>query len=143
MAHPHVIAAVDARFRAGFVEPDCPIREVNEKPGADKTRTAFVVLQFPWCRSDPATVGAPGGQWFSEQGTFRFVIALPKGEGLGQGPTWAERIAALFRSEEFEGLWCMAPGSPVIDDRNETDAYFRLSFSVPYEFQFQQPEISP
>ena len=60
MAHPHVIAAVDARFRAGFVEPDCPIREVNDKPSADKTRTAFVVLQVPWCRSDPATVGAAG-----------------------------------------------------------------------------------
>ena len=143
MAHPHVINAVDARFRTGFVEPACPIRVINDKPGPEKDRTAFVVLQFPWCRSDTATVGAPGGQWFLEAGSFRFVITVPKGGGLAEGPAWAERIAALFREEEFDDLVCFAPGSPVIDDRNETDAFFRLSFSVPYEFQFQKVETVP
>lgn len=140
MAHPHVIAAVSARFAAGFIEPECPIRELNVSPGPEKDRIGFVVLEFPWSRSDPVTVGAPGGQWFGEEGAFRFVITLPKGVGLASGPQWAERIASLFRAEEFDDIVCFAPGSPVVDDRSETGAFFRLSFSVPYEFQFQKVE---
>ncbi|WP_279483410.1 phage tail terminator-like protein [Aureimonas sp. SK2] len=140
MAHPIVMSAVAARLAAGFQEPDCPIREINRRPGADRSHSAFVVLQFPYSTSDPATVGAPGGQWWREDGAFRFVITLPKGEGLSLGPMWAEQIASLFRGEEFDGVVCLSAGSPVVDDRNETDAFFRLSFSVPYEFQFQKAE---
>lgn len=143
MAHPHVIRAVTARFKAGFQEEACPIRPINGKPGAGKTLGTFVVLQFPFSTSAPATVGAPGGQWWMEEGAFRFVLTLPKGEELGAGPDWAEQIAQLFRGEEFDDLVCFAPGSPVVDDRNETDAFFRLSFSVPYEYQFQQKEAQP
>ena len=142
MAHPHVISAVAARLAAGFQEPDCPIRDLNE-PTVDRSRTAFVLVQYPYSTSMPATVGAPGGQWWAEEGAFRIVITLPKGAGLGQGPTWAERIASLFRGEEFNDIVCFASGSPVIDDRNETEAFFRLSFSVPYEFQFQKVETAP
>ncbi len=137
MAHPLVIKAVSDRLAAGFIEPDCPIVGINERPSADRSRKAFVTLQFPYSTSAPATLGAPGGQWWMEEGAFRFVIVLPKGGGLGIGPEWAERIAALFRGEDFEGLWCGAPTSPVIDDTNETDSVFRLSFAVPYEFQFR------
>lgn len=144
MAHPSVIAAVTQRFEAGFLDAACPIRPVNGKPGPDDgARTAFVVLQFPFSNSMPATVGAPGGQWWMEEGAFRFVVSIPKGAGLGRGPEWSEQIAQLFRGEEFGDVVCFAPGSPAVDDRNETDAFFRLSFSVPYEFQFQQKEADP
>ena len=137
MAHPLVIKAVSDRFATGFVEPDCAIVGINERPSADRSRAAFVTLQFPYSTSAPATLGAPGGQWWMEEGAFRFIIALPKGNGFGRGLEWAEQIAALFRGEEFEGLWCGAATSPIIDDRNETDSSFRISFSVPYEFQFR------
>lgn len=140
MAHPLVIKAVSDRLAAGFVEPDCPIVGINERPGADRSRTAFVTLQFPYSTSAPATLGAPGGQWWMEEGAFRFVISMPKGEGLGRGPEWAERIAALFRGQEIDDLVCMASGSATINEDNETQAFFRLSFAIPYEFHFQAIE---
>ena len=143
MAHPLVMAAVVARFKAGFQEPGCPLVEPNDKPGPDRSRKAFVVLQFPFSTSAPASLGAPGGRWWMEEGAFRFVLNLPKGEGLGRGLEWSEQIATLFRGEELGDLVCFAPGSPVVDDGNETDAYSRLSFAVPYEFQFQQKEAGP
>lgn len=143
LAHPSVIAAVTDRFQAGFQVPACRIVPVNTKPGDDRSLSAFVVLQFPFSSSAPATVGAPGGQWWMEEGAFRFVLSVPKGDGLGLGPEWAEQIAQLFRGEEFGDVVCFAPGSPVVDDGNETDAFFRLSFAVPYEFQFQQQEAQP
>lgn len=137
MAHPFVIKAVSDRLAAGFIEPDCPIVGINERPGADRSRTAFVTLQFPYSTSAPATLGAPSGQWWMEEGSFRFVISMPKGEGLGRGPEWAERIASLYRGEELGDLVCLTASSPSIDDHNDGEAFFRLSFTVTYEFQFQ------
>lgn len=104
MAHRLVIETVSDRLVAGFVEPDCPIVGINERPSADRSRTAFVTVQFPYSTSAPATLGAPGGQWWMEEGAFRFVISIPKGIGLGVGPKWAEKIAQLFRGVEFDDI---------------------------------------
>ncbi|KTQ96575.1 hypothetical protein NS226_07160 [Aureimonas ureilytica] len=138
MAHPLVIKAVSDRLAAGFIEPDCPIVGINERPSAGRSRTAFVTLQFPYSTSAPATLGAPGGQWWMEEGAFRFVVIISKGEGIARGLEWAERIASLFRGEEFDEIVCFAAGSPNLDDHNDGDAFFRFSFTVAYEFQFQQ-----
>lgn len=128
MAHLAVVQAVEARLSAGFTA--CPVLVENDGDGIPTNAGPFLALQFPWCRSEWQTTDGD----FLEEGAFRFVLSVPRGDGTHQGRAWMDEIATLFRAVEFDGVQTYAPGSPVTDDRSEAENYYRLSISVPYEF---------
>ena len=127
MAHLAVVQAVEARVAAGFTA--CPVRVENDNDGVPNEAGAFIALQFPWSRSEWQTIDGD----FLEEGAFRFVLSVPRGDGTHQGRAWLDDIATLFRAVEFDGVQTYAPSSPVTDDRSEAENYYRLSISVPYE----------
>lgn len=100
----------------------------------------FLALQFPYAGADWQTLEGPDGSEFLEDGAFRLVLSVRRGAGTHAGRAWMDELAALFRGASFEGVQCFAPTSPVTDDRSEEAAYFRLSFSVPYQFIIMHQE---
>jgi hypothetical protein len=132
MAHSSVVQAVEARLVAGFTS--CPVFVENTTSDTPGDASAFAILQFPYSRSEQASIGDPGGNWYREEGGFRVALAVERGAGAHQGRQWLDEIAALFRGKSFDGVRTYAPGSAATDDRNEDGVYFVLSIAIPYDF---------
>ena len=131
MALKLVVDAVEARLAAGWSR--CPVVSVNlnKKPPPDGS--AHLVVQYPAASSRPISIGAPGANIYREEGAFRILVNMPKGDGQEQGLQWADELAALFRGRRFGGVETFAPSSPALDDRNDAGNFFQLSIAVPYE----------
>lgn len=127
MAHLSVVEAVERRLKAGFTE--CPVFVENEITTTPKDAEAWIVVDFPWCRSTWITADE-----FEEEGGFRILLAVPMRAGTHKGRAWLDQIATLFRGQQFDGVQCYAPQSASTDDGSERAAYYRLSLTVPYEF---------
>jgi hypothetical protein len=132
MAHHSVVQAVEARLAAGFTA--CPIFVENDASETPADGSAFGVLQFPYSRSEQASIGDPGGNWYREEGGFRIVLAVERGAGTLIGRQWLEEVASLFRGKSFDGVRTYAPGSASTDDNSEDGVFFRLSIAIPYDF---------
>lgn len=135
MAHVDVVTAVRSRLEANFA--GAPIWIENGGTTVPDDLSPFVVLQFPYNNTGQATAGSPGQNIWREEGAFRIVINVARGGGVDQARQWADEIARLFRGATFAGVRCWAPTSPVSDDRNDEDAYYRLSFAVPYTYDIR------
>lgn len=132
MAHRNVVLAVESRLKAGFT--DCPVLVENETGEAPLDGNAFLLLDFPYARSEQATIGSPGANRYHEEGAFRLLLSIRRGFGAHQGRLWLDQIADLFRGAYFDGVRCYAPQSASTDDRNEVAGYFRLSMIVPFDY---------
>ncbi len=126
------VQAVEAHLRAGFDR--CRIFTENEFPEPPKDGGAWLLLQFPWSRSEWSTIADADEECeHLEEGAFRFVLSVDRGDGAHVARAWLDEIAALFRGREIGGLQCFSPSSPVTDDRSETGDWFTVSIAVPYE----------
>jgi hypothetical protein len=132
MAHIDVVTAVRARLEANFSA--APIWVENGDTSVPDDLSPYVTLQFPYNNTEQASAGDPGNNKWREEGAFRIVIHVARGWGTDDARQWADEIATLFRGQTFAGVRCWAPTSPVTDDRNDADSYFKLSFAVPYTF---------
>lgn len=132
MAHPSVVQAVEARLSAGFT--GCPVFVENSNPDTPGDGSTFAVLQFPYSRSEQASIGSPDANWYREEGAFRIVLAVETGAGTHASRQLLETISALFRGKSFDGVRTYAPGSASSDDNSEDGAFFRLSIAIPYDF---------
>lgn len=132
MAHLDVVKAVEERLRLNFSE--CPVYMENAVTDTPDEAGAWLSLNFPYIGSEQATIGSPGLNRYHEEGSFRILLSIPRGEGTHKGRQWLDTIATLFRGVRFAGIRCYAPTSAVTDDRNETSTYYRLSISIPYDF---------
>ena len=129
MASPAVINAVEARLEAGFTAASVYLPN-HKLPSAGP----YVAVQFPLASELQATIGAPGGNVFREEGVIRFMIVVRSGSGLDTLGTIATQLRDLFRNARFDGVRCYAPTTPVFDDRSDEGGSFRGSLAVPYEF---------
>lgn len=131
MALKAVVDAVEFRLAANWIL--CPVIGANGQGETPDDGSAFLVVQYPVANASQTSIGSPGSNAFREEGAFRIVINVPRGDGLSTGLTWADTLAGLFRSKSFAGVVTFAPTSPAIDDRNDDGLYFVLSFAVPYQ----------
>lgn len=115
---------------------ECPIEEENKGFTTPKDGSPFIMVQYPYSTSERITFGAPGANTYRETGAFLITVNVGRGHGTDQGREWADRLADLFRGKAFGHLRIQAPDSAPTDNRNETGNYFRLSFAVPYRFDY-------
>ena len=134
MARKAVVDAVEARLAANWLTT--PIIGLNTAQGdAPSDGSAFIRVEYPVADDRQLTFGAPGDNWWREEGAFRIIINAERASGVATGLAWAETLAALFLGKDF-GVQTFAPGSPAIDERNDQGNYYQLSFAVPYQFDF-------
>ncbi len=133
MAVLAVITAVESRLVAGFAE--APIIETNggQEPPADGSE--FVVVQYPVANNEQMTLG----RYYREEGAFRVVISAQRGlrENLIKALGWADTIAALFRTQKFDGVESWTPNLARLDDDNDEGNYYVISVVVPYTFKYR------
>lgn len=132
MASAAVEAAVKARLEANFSH--CPRLYPNENTQPPADAAPFLLVQYPVANDEQISVGAPGANVYREEGTIRFVLAIPRGRGTSPWNGWLDEIRALFRGQKFSGINTWAPTSAVIDDRSDDGNYWSLSSSIPYYF---------
>jgi hypothetical protein len=133
MAQAAVVAAVTARL-ASFAR--CPIAGINMQGDTPADASPFLAVEYPVANEQQITVGAPGNNVFRETGAIRFVLSIRRGRGVDQGMGWADELRTLFRGQQFANVNTWAPSSPVLDNANDSGSYWRLTFAVPYYFDF-------
>lgn len=134
MAQAAVVAAVAARLAANFTR--CPVVGINTQGDTDPAGKPFLAIEYPVANENQITIGAPGANVFRETGAIRFVLSIERANGIDQGMGWADELRALFRGKQFASVNTWAPSSPVLDDNNDSGTYWRLTFAVPYYFDF-------
>lgn len=134
MAQAAVVTAVAARLAASFAR--CPVAGINLQGDTPADGSPFLTVEYPIANEQQITIGSPGANVFRETGAIRFVLAIQLGTGVKQGMDWADELRALFRGQQFASVNTWAPTSPVLDDANDTGNYWRLTFAVPYYFDF-------
>lgn len=135
MAQAAVIAAVNQRLADNWT--NCPVVGPNISGDAPSDGLSpFLSIQYPVAREEQITIGAPGNEVFRETGAIRFVLNVQRGRGVDQGSAWADQLRTLFRAKQFASVNTFAPSSPVLDDSNDMGDYWRLTFAVPYYFDF-------
>lgn len=138
MALKLVVDAVEARL-AAYWNNRTPIYGLNkplegEAPKDSKGLPApFLQVTYPVANSSQLTVGAPGSNWWREEGAIRIEINMRRASGTAEGLTWADELAKLFRGKEFGGVQTFAPSSPVQDPNNDAGNFYVLSFAIPYQ----------
>jgi len=142
MANKAVMDAVEARLDSGWSR--APRLDLNADMAtppatAEESFPPFVVVEYPYSDERQVTLGGPGTSAFRETGAFRIVLSVPAGAGREPYATWIEELRGLFRGARFGGVLCQAPSGSTTDDRGGPGAYWRMSFAVPYEFDFIPP----
>ena len=132
-------AAIESRLRTEYT--DNPIylwSEVTDAPAA--TLGPFLVLEFPGGTSEQMSIGAPGSNWWEENGGFMVHIFVPLGShDLNDARQIAETVAAIFRGQEFSGVVCRAPNppQPMREDKAVPAMYAGLSIFIPYYYRLR------
>lgn len=129
MASKAVVDAVSGRL--GETWNGLPVGLPNAND--DASGNAFLALQFPVANNRRMTLDR--GR-YREEGAFRIVINGERAVGLAQVLQWADGLAALFRDQAFDGVVCGVPGTPFIDDRNDSGNFFQVAVVFPYHFDF-------
>lgn len=134
MASQAAAAAVLACLEANWDKT--PITDANAGGRVPARNTPYLSLEFPVATEEQLTIGSPGSNWFREEGAFRIVLSIPTGHKLSPFDTWLDALRAAFRSKSFDGVetWGAAPS--ITNGRSANGAYYELSFSVPYRFDF-------
>lgn len=134
MAHASVVSAVQTRVADNFSH--CTAYVENALTQTPDDNSAFLLIQFPYCSTTWREIEGQGGSVFQEEGAFRFVLAVQRGEGADTARSWLADLATLFRGVQFDGVQTFAPDSAVADDNNAKDSYYRLSIAVPYWYSY-------
>lgn len=134
MAHYSVVQSVETRVADNFAH--CPAYVENELMQTPDDGSAFLIIQFPWSNSIWEEIG--GTPVFKEEGAFRFVLAVTRGQGAHTARQWLGELATLFRGVLFDGIQCFVPDTPVANDDNEMASYYRLSIAVPYWYTYTE-----
>lgn len=129
-----VFAAVMARLESNWDET--PITDPNGGGRVPARNTPYLTVEFPIANEEQLTVGSPGHNVFREEGAFRIVLSVPIGHKLTPFNAWIDELRTVFRAQSFAGVetWGAAPA--ITNTRSANGAYFELSFSVPYRFDF-------
>jgi Bacteriophage related domain of unknown function len=135
MAHPTVVAEVEARLAANWTAT--PIVPANTLGTTEGLGEPFVIVDYPVANSERSAVN---DRLYREEGGFRILLYMPRGIGLTQGGTWSEALAAIFRDQKFGAglaLNTLAPDPPITDDASDEGNFFLFATIVPYVFEYR------
>ncbi len=130
MAGSATLAAVNARVATYWSAT--AYYGLNETAQTPADGAAFLVVEYPLANAEQISVGSPGAQLFREEGGIRFVLSIPRGQGVSYWIGQLETLLGHFRATTFSGVRTFAPTSPVLDDNNDQGSYWRLTAVVPY-----------
>lgn len=134
MASKAVEQAVEAHLTANWTHAAvCPIYTENvlgETPGDGQP---FLILQFPLANVDRLAVT---DRYYREEGGFRIVIHVMRGQGTEQIRDYGAELAAMFRETDFGGVETGVPSEPFTDDRSDEGLFYSGAMVVPYTFHF-------
>lgn len=132
MAHPDVVEAIKARIGTPFNGAD--VIGMNLEGEVPAMGGAFIQIQYP-VGTGPRRLGI-GDRKYIEEGAARFVVNVERGAGQDIGIELAHQVSGLFRDQTFDGVHCLVPTEPFMDDASDQGKYFTISVVVPYWFQF-------
>lgn len=132
MASTQVSDAVDAYLTANF--STLPVRKMNENLEPPRDKSAFVQVQYPLALEDQKSIGAPGTNWFREEGAIRLVIAVPVGSGLTTARAVGDELRSLFRNKLISGVRTFEAQPVTFDDESDKGGYVLASVTISYEF---------
>ena len=125
------VATVQAAARtvaeAGFTS--APLIFKNE--GVDVPDTAFVYMEL--IVEDAEIVAFGGGRGSNLQRTnarLEFHVFIPVGEGVSQGLTWAETIAALYRGTRTSDYSCFDAEVFPMDGKSEDGRFAHVATTI-------------
>ncbi len=139
-----VIDAVAARLGNPWTPPSnppaggngIPVFNLNEQATPPADGSAFLDVQYPTASETHVGLAGIGNRTFRETGTIRFVLSIPRGQGVELGLDWVDQLRALFRAAQFGGVTAHSPYPPFIDNSNDNGNYFVLSVVLPYHYDF-------
>lgn len=131
MASKEVVDAVKNRL-SGWT--DLPVVHPNETDEPPIDGSPYVRVEYPVSRSEQASIGSPGSNFYREEGAFRLVIYSARGIDVDAALVIAGDLAALFRGKFFDGVHTFAPSPPATNDGSENGNYYVLAVAVPYQF---------
>lgn len=142
MARREVVAAVTSRLQDNWSENAIPIilpNDANSQPPADGS--PFLSVQFPVGTATIVSMAAPGSRTIREEGAIRLVLSARRGDGLDAALGLLEEAAALFRLQDVPtangGLVrCLEASPPIDNDSSDNGAYWVMSTSVRYYFDY-------
>lgn len=142
MSSKAVVDAVEARLGSPWTVTSTidastaaiPIIGVNTLGMPPADGSAFIEVQYPIATERHVGMAAVGNRTFREDGAFRIILSIPRGQGIAQGLDWADQLRALFRAAQFGGVSCLAPNPPFVDNSSDNGNYFLMAIVVPYYF---------
>ena len=138
MAQGAVISAVEGRLGGALpgALADMPVVGVLTPSSRPAGAGAFLLVQYPVTNAQQLTIGAPGDNWWRDEGVFTVAVHQPKAK-FALALAQADEIAALFRGQQFNGVACWAPQSARFDDENDRGLYTVASVAVPYWYDYR------
>ena len=135
MANQAVVAAVCARLQANWFATSLVLpNDKNAQPPSDDSD--FVTVQFPVGLETFIGMAAVGSRAMRETGAIRLVVSVARGEGLDIGLGYCATLAGLFRLQTFSGIVCFEVSPPIDNDASGKGAYWVLSISARYQYDF-------
>lgn len=135
MANQDVVAAVCARLLANWsTTPIVLPNDQNAMPPADGSD--FVTVQFPVAIETFIGMAAVGSRTMRETGAIRIIVSVARGEGQDIGLGYCKTLAALFRLQTFSEIVCFEVSPPIDNNASDTGAFWVLSISARYQYDF-------
>lgn len=132
MASVAVMTAVEARVATYWSAS--AVVAANTSGDTPAAGTAFLTVQYPVASEDHISLGQVGQRGFRENGGIRFVLSIPRGEGISYWQGLLEALTAYFRAAQFGGVSTLSPSPPLTDDSNDNGSYWLLTSVVEYYF---------
>jgi len=123
MTYKDETIAVESRFAAAFTACNVKYSNVDFQPVAG---TAWAELRVVVADSVHAEIGTG---LHRNAGIISVNIYEPRGTGTAQGKYKADLAAAVFRSQQFNGITCR---SPKVVEVGEVNEWYVINMSVPY-----------
>lgn len=131
------VDAFAARLGATWTSNDSTVLSVlgiNDAGQSPATGAPFIELTFPVLNERQFTIGAPGSNFYRQEGVARIVVNAKRGKGTDAVLGWCDELAALFRGKLFDNVQTFEVSGPVINDGNDLGHYFQASIAVRYWF---------
>lgn len=136
MASKAVEDAVDAALAAWAAahSPVVAVRTENQDPEAPADGSSFLIVQYPVANTRRLTVKRG---LYVEEGGFRIIINVQRGQGTSAMRTMGSQLGTLFRDVTLtNGVQCLVPTEPFTDDQSDSGNFFKGAMVVPYRYVY-------
>jgi hypothetical protein len=114
-----------------------PIFTENQQNETPSDGSSFVILQFPLANTERPVFNS---RHYREEGIFRLVINVARGQGVDTMRSYGETLATLFRDKELPigtgTILTGVPDEPYTDRESDSVNYFTGTMVVPFRRLF-------